>query len=190
MLLINCEINLLLTWSAYCAICKTDRATNLEIIDTKLYVPVLTLLNQDNTNLLDKLKSGFKRTSNWNKNQSKVSTQTQDKHLDYLIDPSFQGVNRPLVLWFADNTVRTRHTKYFLPKVEIKGYNFMINGCNVFNQPVKNEMRTYGNIRKIATGQGDHSSTGCLLDYAWFKEKNKLIAIDLSKQKVLNTDPK
>ena len=66
----------------------------------------------------------------------------------------------------------------------------MINGCNVFNQPVKNEMRTYGNIRKIATGQGDHSSTGCLLDYAWFKEKNKLIAIDLSKQKVLNTDPK
>ena len=81
-------------------------------------------------------------------------------------------------------------TKYFLPKVEIKGYNVMIDGQNLFDQPVKSYLRTYENIKETATGQGDDYTTGCLLDYNYFKEYYKLIAIDLSKQQALDADPK
>ena len=87
--------------------------------DTKLYGPVTTLSTQANTKLLELLKSGFRRTINWNKYQSTVLTQSQNQYLDYLIDPFFQGVNRVFVLLFEDNVVRTGHTEYFLPKVEI-----------------------------------------------------------------------
>ena len=66
----------------------------------------------------------------------------------------------------------------------------MIDERNFFDETVKNNLRTYDNIRKIATGQGDDSATGCLLDYAYLKEYYKLIAIDLSKQQKLDADPK
>ena len=67
-------------------------ATKSKIIDTKLYVPVVTLSTQDNEKLLQQLKSGFKRTINWNKYQPKVSPERQNQYLNFLIDPSFQGV--------------------------------------------------------------------------------------------------
>ena len=78
----------------------------------------------------------------------------------------------------------------FLLKVEMKDYNVMIDGRNVFDQPIKNDKITYDNNRKIATGQEDDCTTGCLLDYLYFKENYKLIAIDLSKQKQLDSDSK
>ena len=100
------------------------------------------------------MKSGFKRAINWNKCKSKVTVQATNQHLDYLIDPSFQGVNRLFVLSFENTTGRTVHTKYYLPTVEMKDYNVMIDGQNFFDQPVKNYLRTFDNIWKIATGQG------------------------------------
>ena len=66
----------------------------------------------------------------------------------------------------------------------------MINGRNFFDHPIKNDLRTYDNIQKTATGQGDDYTTGCLLDCAYFKKYYKMIAIDLSKQKALDADPK
>ena len=66
----------------------------------------------------------------------------------------------------------------------------MIDGKNLFDQPVKNDKVTYKNIRKIATGQGDDYTTGCLLDYTYFKKYCKMIAIDLSKKQVLDADLK
>ena len=60
----------------------------------------------------------------------------------------------------------------------------------LFDQPVKNDKVTYENIRRITTGQGDNYTTGCLLDYTYFKKYYKMIAIDLSKQQALNADPK
>ena len=66
----------------------------------------------------------------------------------------------------------------------------MIDGKNVFDQPVRNNKITYENIRKIATGQGDDYTTGCLLDYPYFKNHYKMIAIDLSKQQALDADPR
>ena len=66
----------------------------------------------------------------------------------------------------------------------------MINGENFFDQPIKNDKVTYENVRKIATGQGDGYITGCLLDYPYFKDRYKMIAVDLSKQQALDADPR
>ena len=66
----------------------------------------------------------------------------------------------------------------------------MINGENFFDQPVKDNKVKYENIRKIATGTGDDYATGCLLDYPYFKDSSKMIAVDLSKQQALDADPK
>ena len=166
------------------------QAATFAITDTKLYVPVVTLSTKDNANLLQQLKSGFKRTINWNKYQSTVTIQASNPYLDYLIDSSVQGVNRFFVLLFENNTNRTLHTKYYLPTVEIKDYNFMIDGENFFDQPVKNNLITYDNIQKIVTGQRDDFTTGCLLDYNYFNKYYKVIVADLDKQQILDAAPK
>ena len=72
----------------------------------------------------------------------------------------------------------------------MKYYNVMADGKNFFNQPINSMIKTYKNIRKIATGQGDDYTTGCLLDYSYFKDHYKMIAIDLSKQQDLDAGPR
>ena len=188
--LINCEVNLILTWSSTCVITNSDGAGTFAITDTKLYAPVVTLSTQENTKSLQELKSGFKRVINWNKYLSKPELLAQNPNLNHLIEPSFQGVNRLFVLAFENDDDRTSSDEYYLPTVEIKDYNIMINGVNFFDQPVKDNKVTYENIRKIATGQGDDYTTGCLLDYSYFADTYKMIAVDLSKQQALDTDPR
>ena len=188
--LINCEVNLILTWSSTCVITNSNGAGTFERTDTKLYVPVVTLSTQENTKLLQQLKSGFKRVINWNKYLSKPESFRRNANLNYLVEPSFQGINRFFVLAFEGDTLRTSHSGYYLPNVEIKDYNIMINGENVFDQPIINNKVTYENIRKIATGQGDDYTTGCLLDYPYFMDTYKMIAVDLSKQQALDADPR
>ena len=83
--------------------------------------------------------------------QTKVSTEGLNQYLDFLIDPSFQGVNRLFVLLFENEVDRKVHTGYYLPKAEIKDYIVMIDAKNFFEQPVKSDLRTYDNIRKIST---------------------------------------
>ena len=138
MSLINCEVNLLLTWSRDCVITNSTGAGKFEITETKLYVPVVTLSAQDNAKLLQQLKSGFKRTINWNEYKSSIKTFAQNRYLNHLINPSFQGVNRLFVLSFENENDRTSHSTYYLPKVEIKYYNVIIDGKNVFDQPINN----------------------------------------------------
>ena len=130
----------------------------------------MTLSAQENTKLLQQLKPGFKRIINWNKYLSKPESFRRNANLSYLVEPSFQGINRLFVLAFEDDTQRTSHSGYYLPKVEIKDYNIMINRENFFNQPIKNNKVTYENIRKIATGQEDDYATGCLLDCPYFMD--------------------
>ena len=149
---------------------NADRDTTFSITNTKLYFPVVTLSTQDSTKLLEQLKSGFKRTINWNKYQSKVSTQRKNQYLDYLINPTFQEVNRFFVLSFEDEAQRTSYKLYYLPNVEIKNYNVIIDEQNFFDQPVKHKLMTSDSIKKMATGEGDDYTTGCLLDYNYFKK--------------------
>ena len=111
--------------------------SKFKIADAKLYVPVSTLPIQYNAKLIQKLKSGFKRTINWNKYQTKVSAEGVNQYLAFLIDPIFQGVSRLFVLSFENESDRKVDTGYY-PKVEIKDYNVMIDEKNFFDHPVKN----------------------------------------------------
>ena len=191
--LINCEVNLILTWSSTCVLVATiipNQNTTFAITDTKLYVPVVTLSTQENTKFLQQLKSGFKRIINWNKYLSKPELLAQNPDLNHLVELSFQGGNRLFVLAFENYDDRASNDQYYLPTVEIKDYNIMINGENFFDQPIKNNKVTYENFRKIATGQGGDYTTGCLLDYSYFADTYKMIAVDLSKQKALDADPR
>ena len=200
--LINCEVNLILIWSSTCVITLSTCAGRFAITYTKLYVLVKTLSTQDNPKLLQQLKFGFKREINWNKYLSKKfgfkrvinwnkylsKLLAQNPNLNHFVEPRFQGVNRLFVLAFENDTQRTPHSGYYLSNVEIKDYNVMINGKNFFDQAIKNNKVTYDNIRKIAIGQGDDYATGCLLDYPYFKDSYKMIAIALSKQQTLDVD--
>ena len=114
--IINCEVELILTWSKKCVITNSTGEGKFVITDTKLYVPVVTLSTQDNLKLLQQVKSGFKRKIIWNKYESSIKTFAQNRYLNYLINPIFQGVNKLFVLIFENENDRTSH---YLPKVEI-----------------------------------------------------------------------
>ena len=159
-----------------CVIIYTDVANQVPTFTTteaNLYGPVVTLSTQDNAKLLSQLKSGFKRKISWNKYLAKPELLAQNANLNHLIEPSFQGVNRLFVLAFENDAQRTSNKRYYIPNVEIKDYNVMIDGKNFFDQPIKDNKVTYENIRKITTGQGDDYTTGCFLDYIYFKNHYK-----------------
>ena len=179
-----------MTWSKDCVITNSTGEGKFAITETKLYVPVVTLSTKDNEKLLQQLKSGFKKTISWNKYESSIKTFAQNRYLNYSINPRFQEANRYFVLSFENENDRTSHSTYYLPKVEIKDYNFMIDGRKVFDQPINSMSKTYENVREIATGKGDDYTSGCLLDYPYFKENYKMIAIDLSRQNELDADPR
>ena len=88
--LINCEVNLILTWSSTCVFTESNGIGTFAITDTKLYVPVVTLSTQENTKFLQKLKSGFKRVINWNKYLSKPELLAQNPNLNHLVNQVFK----------------------------------------------------------------------------------------------------
>ena len=191
-----------MNWTKNCLISTApddnNRKTTFQITSTKLYVPIVTLSTKDNVNLTKKLDQGLKRSVFWNEYKSKIETKTADNNnvTRFPLDASFQGVNRLFVLAF-DNTnngnnkvERDSHRKYFLPRVDITSYNVLIDGRNFYDQPINDQIKKYDEIRKNATGKGDDYTTGCLLDYQYFKNHYQLIAVDLSKQKELDADPR
>ena len=215
--LINCKIHLELNWNKDCVIYGADtyaggenansRETTFQITSTKLYVPVVTLSTKDNVNLTKQLSKGFKRSVYWNEYKSKVETKAADNNnvTRFPLDASFQDVNRLFDLAFnnttedvagnpinniANRVERDSHRKYFLPGVNITNHNVLIEGRNFYDQPINDQIKNYDEIRKIATGKGDDYTTGCLLDYKYFKDHYHLIAVDLSKQNELDADPR
>ena len=187
--LINCEVSLFLRWSPTCVITNSTGQGKFKITNTNLYVPVVTLSTKDNEKLLQQLGSGFKRVIKWNKYLSRPELLAQNSNLNYLIEPSFQGVNRLFVLAFENDTQRTSHIGSYFPHVETKNY-VMINGENFFDQPIKDNKVTNENIRKIAIRKEDDYTNGCLLDYPYFRDNYKMIAVDLSRQKASDADPR
>ena len=182
---------------------STIANTTFKITNTKLYVPIVTLSSKDNVKLVKLLEEGFKRPVYWNEYQTKIETRNLDNNnlTRFPLDASFQGVRRLFVLAFNNTTVnvpnnpinntnnrvlRNSHTKYFLPRVNITNYNVLIDGRNFYDQPINDLVKQYEEIRKTATGQGEDYTTGCLLDYQYFKDHYQLIAVDLSNQKELD----
>ena len=160
-----------------------------EIIDTKLFVPVVTLSKENDIKVLEQLKTGFKRTIKWNKCRSQMTVQPQNNNLNYLIDlPTFKNVNKLFVLSFTrDNAGDNRNSfsDYYEPGVEMKDFNVLIDGKSFFDLPVKNE-KVYQKIMEM--GNNNDYITGNLLDFAYLKEHYKLTALDLSMQTKLK-DP-
>ena len=121
------------------------------------------------------------------------------------LDASFQGIRGLFAFAFNNTTVnvpnnpiistnnrvlRNSQTKYFLPRVNITNYNVLIDDRNFYDQPTNNLIKQYNKIRKTAAGQGDDYTTGCLLDYQYFRYHHQLNAVDFSKQKELDADPR
>ena len=204
--LINCKIHLELNWSKDCVM-STIADTTFKITNTKLYIPIVTLSSKGHVKLVKLLEKGFKRPVYWNEYQTKIESRNLDNNnlTRFPLDASFQGVRRLFVLAFNNTTVtvtapnnqinnannrllRNSHTKYFLPRVNITYYNVLINGRNLYDQPINDLVKQYNKIRKTATGQGDDHKTGFLLDYRYFKYHYKLIAVDLSKRKELDAN--
>ena len=150
--LINCEVELILTWFKNCLLIdkltreddcdadpdvyEIDNPENaiFQITDTKLYVPVVTLSKENDIKLLKQLKSGFKRTIKWNKYRSQMIIQPQNNNLNYLIHPTFMNANRLFVLSFPRNNSNSRYSfsNYYVPKVKINDFNVLIDGKKIF----------------------------------------------------------
>ena len=164
--LVNCKIDLELTCHKDCIISSANAAANrvvsFMITDTKLYVPIVTLSTKDNTNLAKQLNEGFKRNIYWNQYVSKPFPETPHKKTDitrFVLNAAFQGVKRLFVLAFddtyadeaadapaprnlaANQVIRNDYRKYFFPRVDITGYNVLIDGRNFYDQPINDSIR-------------------------------------------------
>ena len=157
----------------------SPESVTFKIKDCKLYVPAVTLSAENDNKLLEQLKRGFKRTTKWNKYRSEMSNQTKNNNLNYLIDPTFTNVNRLFVLTFENEEERTFFSTYYVPKIEIKDFNVLIDGKPFFEIPVKNKEEAYEQI--IEMSKNNNYTTGNLLDFEYLKHY-RLIAIDLSRQ--------
>ena len=197
--LISCEVSLELKWNKNCVITSLERrqvdagppvvrdsaptGATLSITDCKLYVPVVTLSKDDEIKLLTNLKSGFKREIIWNKYRSQMTAEAINNNLNILIDPTVTNVYRLFVLAYQNADDRQSFSQFYLPKVMVKDYNVIIDKLAFFDLPIKTEEEAYEKIIDIS--RNNEYMTGNLLDYDHFKKHYKLIAIDLSKQQVL-----
>ena len=190
--LINCKVELSLKWIENCVQTTAEIGANadatgadsatLEVTDAKLYVPGVTLSAEDNVKLVKQLNEGFKRPVYWNKYKvtgNKVvgfAAANVQKHIRELIDSSYQGLKTVFVLAYDDviddNQVSVdSFKKNLLPRVATsKNYNIEIDGRNLYDQPINELIKQYDKVRKISTGEGDHYTTGCLLDFAYFEK--------------------
>ena len=109
-----------------------------------------------------------------------MTNQTQNNNVNYLIVPTFTKVNRLLVLSFENEDDRRSFSKYYVPNVQMKYFNVLIDGKSFFDMPIKNNKETYQQI--IEMGRNNDCMTGNVLRYEYFSKHYKLIAIDLSKQ--------
>ena len=194
--LISCEVFLELKWNKNCVITSLEQrdigggnrdnaptGATLAINDCKLYISAVTLSKDDEIKLLTNLKSGFKREIIWNKYRSQMTTEAVNNNLNILIDPTFTNVNKLFVLAYQTADGRQSFSQFYLPKVMVKDYNVIIDKLAFFDLPIKTDEETYEKIIDIS--RNNEYKTGNLLDYDYFKKHYKLIAIDLSKQQVL-----
>ena len=200
--LINFKIKLNLTWKKECVLSTLgDDAANPEnnavfiINDTKLYVPVVTLSSEDNKDFIEQQNKGFQRSTYWNECKTKGLTENADANVfKYInLDPSFQGVNRLFVMAYSradGQPTRNGRKKYYLPRIDLNKYNVIIDGRNLYDNPIESDIEKYRELKKPMIGKVEDYTAGSLLDYNYFKENYKLVAVDLSKQKELDADPR
>ena len=197
MLLINCTIYLELNWTEDC-ISSSAGDSKFKITDAKWQVPIVTLSTKNNVNSAKQLSDGLKRSVYWNNYQTiPAKVINQGTNIYQLFSASFQDVKRLSILvyaiaaYVANKEAGTKdNRKYFLPRGKIENYNVLIDGGSFHDQPINDLIKQYDEIRRVSSGQGDDYTTGCLLDYTYFKDNYRLIAANLSKQEALDTYPR
>ena len=193
--LINCKIKLNLTWKKECVL-STDNGNAVFIINaTKLYVPIVTLSKEDNKDFIEQQNKGFQRSIYWNEYKTKEINEDADANVfKYInLDPSFQGVNRLFVMAYNranGQPTRNGQRKYYLPRIDLEKYNVIIDGRNFYDNPIESDIEKYRELKKVMIGKGEDYTTGSLLDFSYFDKHYKLVAVDLSKQKELDADPR
>ena len=193
--LINCKIKLNLTWKKECAL-STDAGNAVFIVnDTKMYVPVVTLSKEDNKDFIEQQNKGFQRSIYWNEYKTKEINENPDANVfKYInLDPSFQGVNRLFVTAYNrldGQPNRDDQRKYYLPRIDLNKCNVIIDGKNFYDNPIESDTEKYRELKKVMIGKGEDYTTRSLLDFNYFKKHYKLVAVDLSKQKELDADPR
>ena len=163
------------------------------IKDTNLYVLVVALSARDNQKLKKLFSKGFERSVYWNEYKRKSENKNTTNEYRYFIESSFVEINRFFVLYYSNedaDSKRFRAKRYHLPKDIMKNYNVIINGKSFYDQAIDSDVKRYKETRKLTTGQGEDYTTGCLLGYDYIKNHYRLIAVDLSRQKELDADPK
>ena len=193
--LINCKIKLNLTWKKECVLSTDDGNAVFIINDTKMYVPVVTLSKEDNKDFIEQQNKGFQRSIYWNEYKTKEINENADANVFKYInsDPSFQGVNRLFVMAYNRTNgqpTRNGQQKYYLPRTDLENYNVIIDGRNFYDNPIESDIEKYRELKKVMTGKGEDYTTGSLLDFNYFDKHYKLVAVDLSKQKELDADPR
>ena len=193
--LINCKIKLILTWKKEFVLSAGAGEAVFIINDTKLYVPVVTLSKEDNKDFIKQQNKGFQRSIYWNEYKTKEINEDADVNVfKYIsLDPCFQGVNILFVMTYnrADGQpTRNRQRKYYLPRISLNKYNVIIDGRNFYDNPIDSDIEKYRELKKMMIGKGEDYTTGSLLDYNYFDKHYKLVAVDLSKQKELDADPR
>ena len=163
------------------------------IKDTKLYVPVGTLSARDNQKLPKRLSKGFERSVYWNVCKTKSENKNTTTEYRYFYESKFVGVNRlfGLVNRNEDNNAKRFNAwKYYLPKCIIKNNNLIIDGKNLYDQPIDSDIKRYEDIRKLTTRKDEVYTNGCFLDCHCIKNDYRLTSVDLSRQKQLDANPK
>ena len=193
--LINCKIKLNLTWKKECVLSTDDGNAVFIINDTKMYVPIVTLSKEDNKDFIEQQNKGFQRSIYWNEYKTKEINENADANVfKYInLDPFFQGVNRLYVMAYNtadDQPTRNGQQKYYLPRNDLNKDNVIIDGRNFYDNPIESDIENYRELKKVMIGKGEDYTTGSLLDYNHFKKPYKIVAVDLSKQKELDADPR
>ena len=194
--LINKKLYLQLNYTKHSVISTVDAAdsTIFKITKPELYVPVVASNTEDNDKLNKLLDTKFKRTMYWNQYKSKIEHVRQEANNTTfkrtLLDVAIPGVNRLFVTAFPNGALRSSHRRYFLPSTNIRDYNILIDGRNFYDHNISDDFKKYEELRKVMTGIGEDYTTGSLLDYDYWKNNYKLISCDLSKQKILDSNPK
>ena len=193
--LINCKIKLNLTWKKECVLSAGVGEAVFIINDTKLYVPVVTLSKEDNKDFIEQQNKGLQRSIYWNEYKTKEINEDADANVfKYInLDPSFQGVNRLFGMAYNranGQPTRNGQQKYYLLRIDLEKYNVIIDGRNFYDNPIESDIEKYRELKKVMIGKGEDYTTESLLDFNYFDKHYKLVAVDLSKQKVLDADPR
>ena len=150
---------------------------------------------EGNKDFIEQQNKGFQRFIYWNEYKTKEKDEDANANIfKYItLDPSFQGFNRLFVMAFnRENNQPTRNgqQKYYLPTIDLKKCSVIIDGRNFYDNPIESDIEKYRELKKVMIGKGEDYTTGSLLDYNYFNKHYKLVAVDLSKQKELDADPR